>query len=219
MEILPQGIHYVGLVPSINPMFLHDAGSDSARADLFANSIFLLSAAPGTPGAALKLASDFVSLLGATAMMTDFVESDGLMASAHLLPQLASASLLNATVGQPGWQEVRKVASRAYYSATSASQQADPETLSMLSMQNRENVIRALDRMIGALVELRGDIEDGDEPTVKNRLETARQGRLTWLGERGKAAWTRVEEEPVERITLMQRMFGTKIGKPPKREG
>lgn len=218
-EILPPGIYYVGVVPSINPIFLHYAGSgaDSARADLFANSVFLLSAPPGTPGAALKLASDFISLLGATAMITDFVESDGLMASAQLLPQLASASLLNATIGQPGWQEVRKVASRAYYSATSASDQADPETLSMLSMQNRENVIRALDRMIGALVELRDDIENGDEQAVKKRLESARQGRLTWLGERGKSAWTGIEEEPPERITLMQRMFGTKIVKPPQR--
>lgn len=220
-EILPQGIHYVGVVPSINPIFLQDArsGAEFARADLFANSIFLLSAPPGTPGAALKLASDFIRLLGATAMMTDFVESDGLMASAHLLPQLASASLLNATIGQPGWQEVRKVASRAYYSATSASEQADPETLSALSLQNRENVVRVLDRMIGALVELRDDIEDGNEQALKKRLETARQGRMTWLGERGRAAWTGIEEKPVERITLMQRMFGTKIVKPPKREG
>ncbi len=219
-EILPPGIHYVGIVPSINPIFLQDmgAGADSPRADLFANSIFLLSAPPGTPGAALKLASDFISLLGATALITDFSESDGLMASAQLLPQLASASLLNATIGQPGWQEVCKVAGRAYYSATAAWDQTDPETLSMLSMHNRENVIRALDRMIGALVELRDDIEDGNVQAVKKRLETARQGRLTWLSERGKGGWSGIWKEPVEKVTLLQRMFGTKIVKPPKRE-
>jgi prephenate dehydrogenase len=222
-EILPQGVHYVGLVPAISPAFLWDTRTDrdSARADLFSNSTFLLSAPRGTPGAALKLVSDFVSLLGATAMLTDFVESDGLMASAHVLPQLASASLLNATIGQPGWQEVRKVASRAYYSATSAfSDEGDADALSMISLHDRENVVRSLDRLIASLMELRDDIESGDEQSIKNRLQSAQQARSTWIGERGRADWTRMDEEkPVERLTLMQRMFGTGIGRPPKRNG
>jgi prephenate dehydrogenase len=222
-EILPQGVHYVGLVPSISPEFLWDTRTDrdAARADLFANSIFLLSAPRGTPGAALKLVSDFVSLLGATAMMTDLVESDGLMASAHVLPQLMSASLLNATIGQPGWQEVRKVASRAYYSATSAfSDEGDADALSMLSLHDRENVVRSLDRLITSLVELRDDIESGDEESIRKHLQSAREARENWLGERGRADWTRMEaEQPTERLTLMQRMFGTGIGRPPKRNG
>lgn len=220
-EILPPGVHYVGLAPSINPAFLWDTRTDreAARADLFANSTFLLSAPQGTPGAAVKLVSDFVSLLGATALLTDFVESDGLMASAHVLPQLTSASLLNATIGQPGWLEARKVASRVYYSATSAfSEEDDAEALSMVALHDRENVVRSLDRLIASLIELRDDIESGDEQSIRNRLQSAQQARSAWIGERGRADWTRMEgEQPVERLTLMQRMFGTGIGRPPKR--
>jgi prephenate dehydrogenase len=219
-EILPQGVQYVGLVPSISPMYLWDSRTDhdSARADLFSNGVFLLSTPRGVSGAAVNLVSDFVSLLGASVMLTDFAESDGLMTSAHVLPQLTSASLLNATIGQPGWQEVRKVASRAYYSATSAfAEEGDADALSMLSLHDRENIVHGLDRLIASLMELRDDIENGNERSLRIRLQSAQQARSKWLGERGKADWIKITEEPVERITMMQRLFGTGIGRTPKR--
>jgi prephenate dehydrogenase len=211
----------VGLAPAIGPDYLHltDTGLDSARADLFSKGIFLLSAPPGTPGEAVKLVSDLVGLLGATTVMTDFVESDGLMASAHLLPQLTSASLLNATIGQPGWQEVRKAASRAFYSVTSAfGEHGSADTLSMLSLHNRENSVRVLDNMITALIELRDDIADGNEESLKKRLETAQKGHLNWMAERGKGDWAGLEKTPVEKISVMERLFGSKLGKPSKKE-
>lgn len=174
-EILPDGVHYVGLVPAIGPDYLHETktGLDSAKADLFSKSIFLLSAPHGTPGEAIQLVAGLVSLMGGSVMITDFVESDGLMASAHLLPQLVSASLVNATMGQPGWQEARKVASRAYFAATSAlTDQDDVEALRILTLQDRENVIHRLNSMITALVDLRDDIEDGNEDALKDRWKS-----------------------------------------------
>jgi prephenate dehydrogenase len=215
-ELLPKHCHYVGLVPAVGPGYLHrmDSGLDSARADLFAKSTFLLSAPSGTPGAALKLVSDLVQLLDSTAVIADPVESDGLMASAHILPQLASASLLGATIGKPGWLEVRKMASRAYFSATGGlAVSDDAESLTMLSMQNRENVIRGLDRLIEAVMEIRDEIENGDEKGLRQRLQSVQKERADWIGERGRGDWSRLDEKPLERITLMQRMFGTKFGR------
>ncbi|HRJ75346.1 MAG TPA: prephenate dehydrogenase/arogenate dehydrogenase family protein, partial [Anaerolineales bacterium] len=121
-EILPSHCHYIGLVPSIGPSYLDKIETPQAapQPDLFSRSIFLLSASAGTPGEAVKLATDFVGLLGAKTLLTDAVESDGLISSSYLLPQIISASLLNATIGQPGWQEAQKVASRAYFSASNA---------------------------------------------------------------------------------------------------
>ena len=128
-------------------------------------------------------------------MITDFVESDGLMASAQLLPQLVSASLLNATISQPGWQEIRKVASHAYFAATSAfTGQDDVEALHMLVMQNRENVMQKLDAMITALVELRYDVEDSNEKGLKDRLKKAQDGRQNWLKERSAASWMEMKQ-------------------------
>lgn len=218
-EILPDGVYYVGLVPAVGPDFLHETGTglDSAKADLFSKSIFLLSAPHGTPSDALQLVSGLVSLTGGNVLITDFVESDGLMASAQLLPQLVSASLLNATISQPGWQEVRKVASRAYFAATSAfTGQDDADALHMLVLQNRENVMQKLDAMITALVELRYDIEDANENAFKDRLKKAQNGRQDWLKERSSASWMEAKREPVEKISMSERLFGTFFSKSDK---
>ncbi|MCQ3938908.1 MAG: hypothetical protein DPW18_17960 [Chloroflexi bacterium] len=215
-DLLPASVHYVGLVPAIGAGHLDIAGAglDSARADLFSKSVFLLSTPPGVPGAAVKLVSDMVNLLGAATVLTDFVESDGLMASANILPRLVSAALLNATVDQPGWQELRKVAGLAYYRATSAfSETEDAGALSMLAVQNRANVIRLLDQMTAALLELRDELENENGEALEKRLESARQGRAKWLVERGKADWTHIPNERVEGVSIMEGLLGSKLGK------
>lgn len=214
--ILPEGCHYVGLVPTVGPEFLHDTetGLDSAKAGLFSKSIFLVDAPSSAPGEAVELASNLVQLFGATAMLTDIIESDGLMASAHLLPQLVSVALLNATVDQPGWKDTRKLAGRAYIAATSALMaQNGIESLQMLALHNRENVFRSLDVMIAALQGLRDDIEKGNDEGVKNRLQAAQEGRTNWLNERTSANWVEMRREPANYPSTGERLFGGLIGR------
>jgi prephenate dehydrogenase len=212
---LPEGSYYVGLVPTIGAEFLRDEGSglDSAKADLFSKSVFLVDAPPGTPGEAVELASSFVNLLGATPMLTDIVESDGMAASTYVLPQLASVALLNATVDQPGWKDARKIASRAYSAATSGVGFDDLKSLQMLALQDRTNIVHALDTMIAALRGLRDDIERGDEQGLKDRLEAARDGRQTWLDERTSANWVEMKREPTDYPSLNERLFGSLMGR------
>ena len=217
-EILPKHCHYVGLVPAVGPDYLDlkETGLDLAKPDLFSKSAFLLSTHPGTPGGAVKLVSGFVELLGSTAIITDFVESDGLVTYANLLPQLVSASLLSATVNQPGWQEVRKIASKDYFATTSALDDAD--SLSGLSLQNRENILRALNRMVDALVEIYDDIEKGNAESLKKNLHSAQQGRMDWLKERNMGDWLGLQKQTVEKTPIMERLFGSKLGKSARKE-
>ena len=214
-EILPAGCFYVGLIPTIGSEFLHDreTGLDSARADLFSKSIFMLDAPVGATSETVQLVMDLVRLLGATALLTDIIESDGVMASVHLLPQLVSAALLNATVDQPGWQEGRKLAGRAYVAATSGfAVQDDPDALRMLSLHNRENVIRSLDVMIASLRALRDDIEKGDDDAVKARLQAAHESREAWLNERTLANWDGMRNESEKPASLSERLFSGLLG-------
>ncbi len=215
-DILPEGCHYVGLVPTIAAEFLQETGKglDSAKADLFKDSIFLVDAPAGTPGEALASVTNLVKLLGANIMIADIVESDGLMTSVYLLPQLVSAALLNANINQPGWKEARKVAERAFHSATFM--QDDPETLRMLSLQNRENVMRVLNTMISSLVDLRDNIEDGNDQAVKAQLQAAHKGREEWLDDRFSATWADKKAPPVDQISLKERLLGSLLGKSPK---
>lgn len=217
-ELLPSHCHYVGLVPAISSVYLdlNETGLDSAKPDLFSKSVFLLSAPAGSVGDAVKLVSDVVGLMGATAILTDFAESDGLIASSYLLPQLVSTSLLNAVINEGGWQDVRKIASREFYSASSALDNSD--SLSMFALQNRENVIFALDKMIRAMLNLRDDLENKEEDSFKKRVQSAQQERSKWTDERAKGDWLGLPTPNVERVSFMETLFGSKLGRRGKRE-
>ena len=217
-EILPAGCSYVGIVPTIAAEFLEtsETGLDSAKADLFKDSIIPVNAPFGTPGEAIDLVTGLVNMLDAKPMITDVAESDGLMSATYLLPQLISTALLNATASQPGWQEARKVAERPYHAATSIKDDAD--TLRTLSMHNGENVTRVLNMFITALVELRDDIQDGNEEAVKKHFQSASRNREEWLNDRFSATWEDKKAPPIEKISVGQRLLGSVFGRPPKKD-
>jgi prephenate dehydrogenase len=218
-ELLPKGCYYVGIVPALAAEFLGNkgAGLDSARPDLFSNSIFLVSAPSGTPGEAVELASNFIRYLGGTPMLTDLLESDGLMTSAHILPQLVSAALLNTTVHQPGWKDIRKMAGRPYHAGTSAIDFDKEEALKMLSLQDKTNVIHALDAMIAALYGLREDIEKENEASLKNRLSAAQKGRQEWVNERTNANWAEMQKNSTNYPSVSERFFGSLLDRKVKK--
>ncbi len=220
-KYLPSGRHYVGLVPAINPEFLNKVGSglQTANADLFSRGLFMIDAPAGTPGEAVELAAGFVRLLGAMPLFADMLESDGLAASTHILPQLLAASLLNATVGQPGWQEARKVAGRAFALSTAAMiDQDDAESLSMAIMQNREMMTSKLNSIITSLFDLRENIESGDESAVTEYLKKARTGRERWFDERASSDWLQAASGTIEAQSLSERLFGSLFSRPKKKE-
>lgn len=211
-ETLPDGRYLVGLAPALNPELLHEfgIGLTSARADLFSKGLFLIAAPSVVPEEAVTLSMDFVRLLGAEPMLADPFESDGLMSTVHLLPQLVAASLLNATLDQPGWQDARRVAGRPYAVATSGmAYQDELDSLRMSAMQNRVGIVHALDVTIAALRGLRDDIDHGNEDGLATRLESALKGRQRWLGERLMANWENSDQDGIRDIPSMsERLFG-----------
>jgi prephenate dehydrogenase len=208
-ELVPQGRYYVGLAPAAGAGYLHgiDLGVRSARADLFTKGLFMINAPHGTPGEAVTLATDLVSLLGAQTMISDSVEADGLLAATHILPQLASAALLDSTVDQPGWAEARKVAARPYASATAAMAYHDEaKSLGEAAIGNRENVLRVIDAYVASLQKLRDGIDKGDNKSVVEFLEDAVKARDRWLSERTNADWQTLEQTQAE-----TQSFGEKL--------
>lgn len=224
-ELLPQGRHYVGLTPVINPAYLHatESGVDAARADLFRGGLMGIVAPPRASSEAIKLAADLTRLLGATPLFADPLEIDSLMASTHLLPQLLAAGLLNATMDQPGWREGRKVAGRAYAEATGpVSHLSEPHTLTASVFLNRENVLRMLDTTLAALYALRSDIELQDADALEEKLARARSGRDKWWKQRqagefaGNDATPSFEEVPS--TDIFSRLLGIRKSKPKPRK-
>jgi prephenate dehydrogenase len=209
---IPAGRFYVGLAPALNPEVLHDPafGLEAARADLFHKGVMIIDAPFGTPEQVIQLVSDLTRLLGAAPLLADQAESDGLMAGMHLLPQLAAAALLNATVDQPGWQESRKVGGRAYAAVTAGlAYQDDIDALQLAALEDRENIVRLLNTLIAALGGLRDDISNADEEGIAARLEQALEGRNRWLRERLEADWQDGPKKSIDVPTFAERFFGT----------
>lgn len=213
-EILPEGRYYVGLLPAINPQYIHrnELGVDAAKADYFMNGMISLNTLPGTPEEAVKLASDLIHLLGATPIYGDMVETDGLVTSTYLVPQLLAVALLNAVVDQPGWNDARKLAGRPFATLTSAVAYQDGfESLTEAAILNQKNVTRVLDVVINALGNLRQDIADGNRDGVSDRIEQALEGHERWLVDRLSGKGMEKEKPDLSDLpSVWERMFGSR---------
>jgi len=220
-EYLPEGRHYVGLTPAINPAYFDSTGTglDIARADLFVNGIIAIVAPPGSDSGAIKLTADLTQLLGAKVMFFDGVEIDSLMAATHQLPQLLSAALLDSTVTQPGWHEARKVAGRAYAQATEPIRSmGTPSELQSSLLLNKANTLRVIDNLIATLEHIRTDIEQEDAESVTEKLEQAQKRRSLWLKQRTDANWAAEEIEMPTQMPTGSEVFGRLVGLGRKRK-
>jgi prephenate dehydrogenase len=191
-EILPKERYYVGFTPLISALYLEENRGDTAAAqpDLFREGMFAITAPNGTVDAAIKLATDLSSILGAGVLFADVLEIDSYMAATHQLPQLLAAALANVTVSRPGWNEGRKFAGRAFAQGSSSIQNLDsPEGLALSSQLNKENVLRELDALIAELSALRGELAEDLNGNLLERLKQAYKGRAQWWEERSSAAW------------------------------
>jgi prephenate dehydrogenase len=202
----------VGLVPALNPLCLTESlhGPESARADLFDRGTMGIVAPSGTPEAALNLAVDFSRLLGAQPLFLELPEVDGMMAATHLLPHLAAVGLLNATAGQPGWTEARRLAGRPY-ALTTASMLEDGTSLALAARYNRENTLHALEMLIGGLTGLYNALKESNAKDFDWRVERAVDDHLAWWNERQKADWgsANADSAPMTGVPgMMDRMLG-----------
>lgn len=214
-EFLPAKRHYIGLVPVLNPIYLHeiDSGIDAAHADLFQRGLMAIVSPPESNSAAIKLAADLARLLGAFPLFADTAEMDGIMAATHLLPQLMAAALLNVTVDQPGWREARKLAGKAYAETSEPMAQLNtPASLSSTAIYNQVNSVRVIDSLIAALSAMRNDIQNQDEKSLLGRLERAHSGRETWWQQRQAGDWANEELRSSTEIPKASDIFGNLLG-------
>ena len=206
-QYIPARRHYVGLVAATNPELLDQPhlGIESARADLFNKATIGIAAPSGTSGKALELADDIVNLLGAKAIFLDMQEADGMTMMVHLLPQMMSVALLNATVGQPGWMEARRFAGRPFAKSIASIDDDPIEALEQVLLNNPATATHVLDMAIGALTHLREAVNKGDKADLEKRLRLA----FEWNAETGKSEMPKAGDA-IKRMFLGERFKGKK---------
>jgi prephenate dehydrogenase len=213
-ELFPAGRYCIGWAPAVQINYLHDhaEGVEAARADLLKDSPVMISAPMGTPGEAIRLATDLAGLLGAKPIFSDAYEVDGLFAGHEVLPQLLSAALVNTVMGQPGWKEGRKVAGRNFTLATApVEHMPEVEQFGHAAVNNRENVVRMIDGLVEQLDELREALTSDNLESLDNYIKTARGRRMGWLVQRKTADWDGVAAEAAQ-VKAAGDFFGRLIG-------
>jgi prephenate dehydrogenase len=209
-ELLPAGRYYIGLVPAINADYLeaHGLSLKVANRDLFRKGLMGIVTPPGSPPAAIRLATDLVGLLGAEHLFFDATEVDSLMAAVHLLPQLVGAALLDATIQQPGWHEGRKLAGRAYADVTGTlPHSGGPDGLAEAAVLSSEHALRVLDNLIAALQDYRAEIQDGQVEPLREHLRKAYEDRVIWWAQRQKGGWQAEDFESHSDLPTGSQMF------------
>lgn len=200
-EKMPPNRHYVGILPALNPVYLHqDArGLDAAHPDLFRNSLIAIVAPQRTSPEAIQTASDLVSLLGATPLFVDPLEIDGLVAGTHLLPQLLAVALLNSVANQPGWDDAQRIAGRSFTEAVAAIHPLSNDKALQASMvNNRENVLRMIDRATSALQDMREDLVQNELDALEKKIGAAFTSYDAWWKQRRSSAPVDQGVGPVE---------------------
>ncbi len=211
-EILPEEAYFVGGNPIVGGAGTTTAdrpsgGTDAAKADLFSGAVYCLTPAAGTAPDAVRLASDFVSLLGAVPYFLDPLEHDGLMAGVDHLPFVLSAALLGITAESTTWREMRKLAGGAFESATRFVS-ADPTTYRDACLANSENIVRWIDAYSGKLAELKETVLAGDAEKLGQVFEEALIARQKWLKAREEGHWEEVSAEMPTMASFMGQVFG-----------
>lgn len=212
---LPEGCSYIGLTPILNPAYLHSErfGIAAAQPDLFQGGLFGVITLANTDSRVFQMVTDLIRQMGAQPFFTDLYEIDGLMASTHFLPQFMSAALLNITVDQPGWNEARKVAGRAFAEVSGPAAHLDElDSLLVAAASNRENIVRKLDDAIRALQTLRDHIQQEEREGLEQKLKHAKVGVHQWWQERGRGNWQAQELPKTEAMPTSSEMMGNLLG-------
>lgn len=224
-KYIPEGRHYVGFTPILNPQNLHSSkgGIEEASDLLFQDGMFVVTSPLNTSNEALKLAGDLASLLRATPMFADALELDSYFSVMHILPQMVAAGLSNITNESPGWGEIRKLAGRPYAQLTNLIDNIDtPEAVALSARLNKDNVIRSLDDLIGELSAMREELAQDEDSEFDARIARAGEGRRKWWVERQLSEWLHERGADADFSMVSgnfgQLFSGVRIRKQPKKE-
>jgi prephenate dehydrogenase len=145
----------------------HRTGSEHARADLFDGRTVVVTPTQSTRPAAVTETKGFWQGLGANVTTMTPAEHDAALAATSHLPHVVAVALAAATprdllpLAAGGWRDTTRVAG------------GDPKLWEPILAANREQVLKAIDRLSRSLSEIRETLDQGDFQKLTWILELA----------------------------------------------
>jgi len=214
---LPDEVHFVGGDPILSTGTTGQGGLEAARADLFHLGLFCLIPSTKADSAAVELASDLVSVLGARPLFLDAAEHDGLLAGVEHLPTLLALAMVEAMTDQPTWRELRKVAGPGFELGTQFVTESSMDNRD-LYLLNRDNLVRWIDVLIAELDSIRDGLSENEPEAWAKRWQKAVQERQKWLADRTQGQWYEGPKTEMPRMNLADSFLGTFWRRRPKEQ-
>ncbi len=172
VSTLPKSVSYVGSHPMAGSEL---RGIEAAREDLLDRAICFVT--PGSPrrSAAMDLVCRFWSRLGCRVRTMTAERHDRIVAAVSHVPQVAAASLVNATSADDlgfagkGFVDTSRIAS------------GPAEVWSDIFLTNRPAVCQGIDRIVVQLARLRRAIDLGDRKAIEAFLSAAADRRARMI--------------------------------------
>lgn len=174
LPLLPPGVDLVGGHPMAGS---EQGGVAAARADLYADAVWVLTRTSRSSEAAMRRLTALVEGVGAVPLELDAATHDAAVARVSHLPHLAAAAAAAAVTqgGVPGGVLRRLVAGG--YRDTTRVAGGSPEMWRDICLTNRGPILAALEDLEAALRRLRGALLAGDGAALEAELRRCKAAR------------------------------------------
>jgi prephenate dehydrogenase len=177
MDTLPPGVQPVGGHPMCGK---ETAGFGAAEPGLYQNAPWVLSPLGRTSPAALRLAQELTTAVGARPVVLAPVRHDRLVASISHLPFLLASALVHAVAQVGADDEMVWQLAAGGFRDTSRVAASDTRMFMDILLTNRQAVLKQLDHFTGQLSELRDLLAVADEEKLRSKLAISQEKRANW---------------------------------------
>jgi prephenate dehydrogenase len=170
------GAHFVGSHPMAGA---EKTGVSAARADLFANTVCIVTPTKKTNRAALKNVEQFWRAMGSRVLELKPEIHDALVSRSSHLPHIVAATLASHVLNPMQPKHQAALCANGFRDTTRIAS-GSPEMWRDITLANRKNLGRSLDAFIADLQKFRRLVKQGDATAITKFFEIAKQRRDNW---------------------------------------
>jgi prephenate dehydrogenase len=174
--IQKSGAHFVGSHPMAGA---EKTGVSAARADLFANTVCIVTPTKKTNPAALKKVKQFWNAVGSRVLELKPEIHDALVSRSSHLPHVVAATLASHVLSPAQPRHQAALCANGFRDTTRIAS-GSPEMWRDIALANRKNLGRSLDAFIADLKKFRLLMKKGDAKAITKFFETAKKRRDNW---------------------------------------
>jgi prephenate dehydrogenase len=174
--IAKAGAHFVGSHPMAGA---EKTGVSAARADLFVNTVCVVTPTMKTNRAALKKVEQFWKTIGSRVLELSPETHDALVSRSSHLPHIIAATLASHVLNSERPKHQAALCANGFRDTTRIAS-GSPEMWRDIALANRKNLAKSLDAFIADLQKFRRLLKKADAKAITIFFETAKLRRDNW---------------------------------------